>query len=293
MAQVHRGHVADVHRHPVPLLQHDGADVVQVPHQAHAADQVLLGVVGQHAAAGVGVVAAHGLVHVGHGELEVAQLVRVHQHLVLLDEATLGVDFGDAGNGAQQGPHHPVLGDAALGQLLRRQGPLTVVGPLQGVLVDFAEAGGDGAEHRGDALGQARTHFQQAFHDQLAGEVDVGAIGEHQGDEGEARLVQGTHLRQAGQAGHGDFQGHRGEALHLLRRAAGGLGGDLHLDVGDVGEGIHRQLARGVEAEHQQGDGDDDDDQALFEGGANQGFDHDIPSMPGKAISKPLSSMCM
>jgi len=95
----------------------------------------------------------------------VAQPVRVHQHLVLLFVAALGIDFRHLGNGAQQGAQYPVLDNAALGQLFLGEGPVAVIGPFQGVLVNLPQAGGDGAQHRGDPLGHAGTHLQQPFHD--------------------------------------------------------------------------------------------------------------------------------
>jgi hypothetical protein len=46
----------------------------------------------------------------------------------LLGEAALRIDFGNAGNRAQQRTHHPVLGDPALHQFFFAQRPVTIVG---------------------------------------------------------------------------------------------------------------------------------------------------------------------
>jgi hypothetical protein len=52
------------------------------------------------------------------------------------------------------------------------------------------------------------------------------------------------------------------------------LGGDLHLHIGHIGKGIHRQLPRRAKAEAQQHQRDHDDNQPLFERGADQSLDH-------------------
>jgi len=89
-------------------------------------------------------------------------------------------------------------------------------------------------------LWHAAAHFHQPFHHQLPGEVDIGLVGEYQRNQGKAGLVERPHFRQAGQASHGNFQGHGDEAFHFFRRTARGFGGNLHLDVGHVRKGIHR-----------------------------------------------------
>jgi hypothetical protein len=77
-----------------------------------------------------------------------------------------------------------------------------------------------------------------------------------------------------GQAGHRDLQRHGDEALDLLGRAARRLGGDLHLHVGHVGEGIDRQLARRVQAEGQQHERATTTTTSRCWSGPDKGFNH-------------------
>ena len=275
VTDLHFGHVADVNRHTVLFLEHDGAQVLDIAHQTDTANQVLLGILRQHAATGVGVVATDRLIDIGHRQAKVAQLVRIDQNLILPGETALRIDLGHARNRAQQRTHHPVLGDPALHQLLFAQRFVTVVGTLQRVLIDLAQAGGNRTEYRRNAFRQARADFEQALHDQLAGEIDVGLVIEDQGDQRQAGLVQRSHFLQTGQAGHRHFQRHGGKTLDFLRRTARGFGGNLHLNVGDVREGIDRQLLRRIQAKEKEDRGNDRDDQALLERRTDEGLDHD------------------
>ncbi len=86
-ADAYLGHVADVDGRARVFLEHDVANVVDAVDQADAADQVLLGVLRQDAAAGVVVVLLEGVVNIGDGQAEVAQLLRIDERLVLLDVA--------------------------------------------------------------------------------------------------------------------------------------------------------------------------------------------------------------
>ena len=88
------------------------------------------------------------------------------------------------GVGPQGRPDHPVLEGA---------------NPRSGwsvcydeVVKDFAEAGGDGAEVGRSVPSGSAT--DEAFRRQLAGEVNVGAVVEDDGDLGQAEFGERTHL---------------------------------------------------------------------------------------------------
>ena len=276
MAQGDVGQILDIHRRAVLLAHHDVANVFQAADQAHAANQVLLGALGQDATAGIGIVLRNGLIHLLDGHVVVGQTVGLDQGLVLPHIAALRIDFGHARNRAQQGSHHPVLNDAPLGQLGRRQRALAVLGMVQRVLVDLAQASGHRTQHRRDALRHARRHLDQALGDQLPGKKHIGLVGEHQGDDGQAAFVQGAHFHQARQTGECDLQGHGDEALDFFGRASGGFGRNLHLDVGDVRERIDRQAGRLTQAKGAQHQRQGSHHQALRECSANQCSQHGL-----------------
>ena len=129
--------IAHKHRHATLLLKHDHTDIVQGFYQAYTANQILLSVMGQHAAARVGIVPGKGLIHFLQGHLVMPHAIRIHQRLILFDVATLGIDLRHARNAAQQWPYHPVLGNAAFGQFFLAEHPITVVRVLQRVLINL------------------------------------------------------------------------------------------------------------------------------------------------------------
>ena len=90
------------------------------------------------------------------------------------------------------------------------------------------------------------SHGLQALHDELAGEVDVGAIFEGDGDLREPELRDGTHLLEAGQPGDGllDREGDLLLDLEGRERRRGGV--DLDLDRRRVGKRIDRQTEQRV-----------------------------------------------
>jgi hypothetical protein len=95
---------------------------------------------------------------------------------------------------------------------------------------------------RFEPVGQLRSRLLQPLGDLLAGEVDVGAVLEHH-----RHLRQPVARQRAGVVEPGSRRcglDREGDALlGFERRVAGRLGVDLHLDVGDVGRGVDRQLA--------------------------------------------------
>ena len=176
-------YIAHEHRHSTLLLEHDHTDIVQGFYQAYAANQILLSVMGQHAAARVGVVAGKGLIHFLQCYLVMPHAIRIHQRLILLDVATLGIDLRHARNATQQWPHHPVLSNAAFGQLFLTEHPLTVVWLLQSVLINLTQSGRQWAENRCHVLRHTPAYLDQALHYQLACEIDIGRIGKHQSNQ--------------------------------------------------------------------------------------------------------------
>ncbi len=74
--------------------------------------------------------------------------------------------------------------------------------------------------------------------------MSVPSVEDH-GHHRQAELGQRAHLGRVRQAGAGLLDGVGDQLLDLERRQGRRLGDDGHLDVGDVGEGVDRQLAEG------------------------------------------------
>lgn len=97
---------------------------------------------------------------------------------------------------------------------------------LNGVLIDFAESRGHGAEHGVEPLGQAAANFEQPFIHELAGEPCVDAVLKDQRDHGEAELGDGANALGAGDAHERALDGESHELLHFAGRHGGAFGDD-------------------------------------------------------------------
>ena len=87
----------------------DVADVVERLHQSDAAHDELLFAAGHEAAADVGVAVAECLRELRESDVVEEQLLRIDEHLVLLDHAAEAIDVGDPRHALQALEDFPVL----------------------------------------------------------------------------------------------------------------------------------------------------------------------------------------
>ncbi len=97
----------------------------------------------------------------------------------LLRVAACRIDFHHAGRLSQLRPHDPVLHRPQIHGVV-----FGAVGRRHRVHEDLAQPGRYGPHDQRDARRHRRLHLDQAFADELAREIDVGAILEHGGDLG-------------------------------------------------------------------------------------------------------------
>ena len=143
------------------------------------------------AATDVEVARADLLQHLAEGQAMRDHALRVDLDLVLLFVASPGIDLGDAGHSAKGRLDNPVLNGARGGEVVAER--------ADPVVEDLTEAGRDRSHLRpADALGQLDS--RQPLGEELAGEVDVGPIGEDHGDLGQAGLADRIHALDARQA---------------------------------------------------------------------------------------------
>ena len=90
-------------------------------------------------------------------------------------------------------------------------------------------------------LRQLALRLLQPLVDEIAREIDVRAVLEHDGHLRQAVARQRARVFDVGQARDGRFHRVRDALLDFQRRVAFRLGVDLHLDVGDVGHCVDRQ----------------------------------------------------
>eukprot|EP01022_Parablepharisma_sp_SALTPOND_P027440 TRINITY_DN665_c0_g9_i1.p1 TRINITY_DN665_c0_g9~~TRINITY_DN665_c0_g9_i1.p1 ORF type:complete len:1867 (+),score=739.92 TRINITY_DN665_c0_g9_i1:18974-24574(+) len=270
------GHVADADGHATHIGQHDIADVFHGADLARGADQVLLAASLDVAGADIAVIFFQRLDDAVHGHAVGGQPLGGRRHQEFARVATDGVDLGHARHQAQLRLDDPVLDLAQVAGVIGCAiGFAGVLAGFHGPQVDLAQAGGDRSHGRIDATRQLAPGLLQAFVDQLAGEVDVGAILEDHRHLRQAVARQRADLFQLGQARHGRLQRIADALLGFLRRVAGGGGVDLDLHVGNVGHGVDGQLLVAVDpigahAQHRQ-----QDQPSVLDGEAYDAFKHD------------------
>ena len=121
-------------------------------------------------------------------------------------------------------------------------------GVFQGVFEDPAHPGGVGAQGRTDLRRQLAPDVVEILQHPGAGPVDVGAVFEDDVDQGEAVLGEAAHHLGLGHRQHGGGQGIGDLVFDDLRGLLGEFGADDHLDVGEVGDGVHRDVVGAVDA---------------------------------------------
>ena len=239
-AEFDPGDVAQQHRRAAVHLQHDIAEVVDALEVALAADDVFELREFDRAAADVGIAGADRLAHLLHGDAEVAHALRIEHDVVLLDEAADAGDFGDALCLGEREFQVPVLDGARLGevQLLRHHR----------VLVDPADAGRVRADGRRHAGRHPRCRGVEEFEHARARPVDVGAVLEDDVDERDAEEREAAHDLRLRHRQHRRRQRIGDLILDHLRRLPGIFGVDDDLRVGEIGNGVERQMQQRVEA---------------------------------------------
>jgi len=269
------GHVAHPDRHTARAAEDDIANVLQRLDLPGRPDQILLAALFDVARAHVAVVAVQRRHDVLQGDAQRSQTRGDRRNLVFLGIAADRVDFRHTRNVAQLRLDDPVLNLAQIGgRVGRAVGLLRTVLGLDRPQVNLAQAGGDRPQRGRDAGRQLVACFLDALIDQLAREVDVGAVLEDDGHLRQAIARQGAGLLQVGQARHHGFNRVCHPLLGFQRRIARCLGIDLNLDVGDVRHGVDGQLLIAEYADGGHADGGQQHQPSVLDGRANEFFKH-------------------
>ena len=256
-----------------------GTDIADAAHHVLALGHLQAG------AAGLAVGAADGRDQLVETDAVGLQTARIDHGFVLADKATDAGDFGHARHALQLEAQAPVLQRAQFREVVR------VAAVDQRVLVDPTHAGGVRAELRFDAFGQLGAHLREVLQHARACPVQIGAVLEQHIDEGIA-----VHRKAAHGLGPGHGQHARGDRIgdlvfDDLRRLPGVGRADDDLHIGQVGNGIERQLPH----RDQTGDGEQNRDRqypaAMGERGLDQAGDHGVPPV-GAALSIWLKPPC-
>ena len=217
----------------------------------------------------IGVVVLDGFAELLEGEAVGQELCRIRLHMKLLGIAADAVHLGHARHLQQLRAYHPVL------QAAQRRSVIGLAIGLacgwlgfDGVEEDFAQARRNRPQCGFHIVRQPAARLLQPLVDEIAGEVEVSAFLENDCDVGQSVARQRAAVFQTRQAGDGRLDGHGDALLDFQRRVAGRLRIDLHLHVGDVGDGINRQALVVVDAECHEGEHQHHHDAATGDGEA-------------------------
>ena len=122
--------------------------------------------------------------------------------------------------------------------------------------------------------GQLILHLLDALVDELAREIDVGAVLEHDRDLAQPVARERARIGELRQAAHRGLDRKRDALLDLERRIARRAGVDLHLHVGDVRHGVDRQAREIVGAEGREAEHHEDHQPSLLDREGENGIDH-------------------
>ena len=137
-----------------------------------------------------------------------------------------------------------------------------------------ADAGGVRAEAGRDALGQTAAQAAEVFEHAAARPVGIGAVLEDDIDEGEAVERIAAHDLGLGHREHLGGDGIGDLVLDDLRRLARPLGVDDDLHVGQVGDGVQRDVPHRVNAAQHQRHRPQQDDELVLEREIYDAFEH-------------------
>ena len=207
------------------------------------------------------------------------QARRVGLHLVLLDVAADGIGAGHTGHRLHLRPDDPVLNGTqvhgppeVIRQTLAVRGQIGTIALPSGLAVtngdtfagrrvfdrppvNLAQAGRNRPHLHLNARRQITFRFSEPFGHLLAGEVDIGLVGEDRRDLGEAVARERAGGFEAWRAGERGFDRERDLFLDLDRRQRGSHSVDLDLDIGHVRDSIDRQLGQRPRARNRRSDG--------------------------------------
>ena len=152
------------------------------------------------------------------------------------------VNLGDTRHGPQQRLDGVVMKFAQLEQLLPEQFRSFCVGLVGNIVVEnFTQSGADRCELRRDVVWQTLHRGLQALGHELARAINICVVGKLESDLRQAELCQRTHLFDARQSGHLNFDGPGHQFFRFLRGQGRHFRIYLDLHTGDVGNGVNRQ----------------------------------------------------
>ena len=229
----------------------------------------------------------YGPFDLGQWQVIGAQAVRIEHHLVLLDHATDGHDFGHTRHGLQFVFQEPVLDTAQLGKVVSA-GTVN-----QGIFIDPADTGRVRPELGPGRRRQLAGYLAEIFQHARARPVHIGTVLEDNIDIGIAEEGITTHIGRLGHRQHGRGQRIGHLVFHHLWRLPGKVGFDNHLHIGKVRQRIERYLPDRINAGTSDDKGQHQHHKAVVDGPFDKFTQHDYSplSLPDPSLAPFMSSV--
>ena len=138
--------------------------------------------------------------------------------------------------------------------------------------------GGPVGAHLGLEAG-GKADLVEALEDVLAVDVAGGVVLKDEHEAGDAGEGAGAEMGEAGDAAHLDFNGDGDLALDFFGGAAGPLGDDLDVVVGDVWVCLNGEATEGDDTPDGEGEDAAEDEPAAFEREVDEGTDHWVTAL--------------
>ena len=151
---------------------------------------------------------------------------------------------------------------------------------MQREKINLTDGAPVGSNLRLQALGKG--HLGKPLNDLDAIPIVGGIVVENHGDARKPSQRDGAQILQMRDTIHDDFDGDGDLLLHFFRRAAGPLGNDRDVVIGDVGIGLHRQIVEGNGAPDGQQSRHRENHKAVAQGKIYQRTNHLGP--PGRRV---------
>ena len=221
-------------------------------------------------AANIIIGALNGMLHSGQRNAVFSQRIGIDFHLILFDKTAHRSDFRYAIHSLQGITHIPVLNRAQFGQIM-------LAGLIdQGIFIHPAHAGRIRPERRGDAGRQSSGHIIQILQHARSRPVHIGAVFKDNIDHRKAEKGVTAHHFGVRHSQHGRGQRIGDLILHHLRRLTGVFGEYNHLHIGEIGNGVERDILHCKTACHHQNASENQDDQFIAQTRINDFSDHGL-----------------
>ena len=179
MSQLYLCHITHPDRCSIHSLHRDIGNILQILYHTDATDVILVGILFDITAARIGIVTLQGIKHLAYGNTACIQLVGINGYFILLDVTTPATDLSNTRSTGKLFADYPILYCSELGE---RVFVLVSLLGTNGIMVDFAQSGGDRSHLGFGILRQFFLHLLHHLANLRTRPIDIGGVIEDKRD---------------------------------------------------------------------------------------------------------------